>query len=295
MAITEVERAEFSLSYEGPALADGRMEVRDLAPSLLALGEILQEANATMYPAGPAVSLEIRAFGKGSFDVVLNLAHHAEEIAGGVIAFFNVPVHTALNNLVVEVTLVFAALRMGRRIVRRESPSPGVTRLVFEDGTTLEVPSTVVELLAKETVRRHAREVVNPLRRPGVERLRIKPADRDEVIVESADVTAFDAPEPDEQPLVDQETEMALSITTLSFQEKNKWRLSDGQSTFYAAIEDEDFMKRIDAGEAFAKGDILRCRVRIQQWRTDGSLRTEYTVTRVLQHIPRAQSLPLPF
>jgi hypothetical protein len=295
MAITEIERAEFSLTYDGPALADGRMEVRDLAPSLLALGEILQEANATTYPAGPAVSLEIRAFGKGSFDVVLNLAHQAEEVAGGIIAFFNAPVHTALNNIVVEVALLFAALKRAEHIVRRESPSPGVTRLVFDDGTTLEVPSTVVELLAKETVRRHAREVVNPLRRAGVERLLIKPADREAVIVEKAEIAAFDASVPEGEPLVDQETEMALSITTLSFQEKNKWRLSDGQSTFYAAIEDEEFMKRIDAGEVFAKGDILRCRVRIQQWRTDGSLRTEYTVTRVLQHIPRTQSLPLPF
>ena len=156
--------------------------------------------------------------------------------------------------------------------------------------TTLEVPSTVVELLAKEAVRRHAREVVNPLRRPGVERLLIKPADRDSVIIEKAEVAAFDGPLP-EEPLVDQQIEMALSIATLSFQEKNKWRRGDGQSTFFAAIEEEDFMKRIDAGEVFAKGDILRCRVRIQQWRTDGSLRAEYTV----RHIPRAQALPLPF
>jgi hypothetical protein len=295
MAVSEVARAEFSLSYDGPALADGRMEVRELAPSLLALGEMLQEANATTFPAAPPVALEIRAFGRGSFDVVLNLAQQAEQLAGGIIAFFNLPVHTALNNLVVEVALVIAVLKRGQQIVNREPVGPGVTRLTFANGTTLEIPSAVVELLAKEAVRRYARDVVNPLRRPGVERLRIQPADQEAVVVEKGDVDAFDAQLLEEQPLVDQETEMALSITTLSFQEKNKWRLSDGQSTFYAAIEDENFLKRIDAGEPFAKGDILRCRVRIRQWRTDGSLRAEYTVTQVLQHIPRTQVLPLPF
>ena len=38
--------ANFSLIFEGSAVENGEMDVKDLAPSLLALGELIQAANA---------------------------------------------------------------------------------------------------------------------------------------------------------------------------------------------------------------------------------------------------------
>jgi hypothetical protein len=37
--------AEFVVRFDGPALQEGRMAVRDLAPALLSLADIGQEAN----------------------------------------------------------------------------------------------------------------------------------------------------------------------------------------------------------------------------------------------------------
>jgi hypothetical protein len=45
---------------------------------------------------------------------------------------------------------------------------------------------------------------------------------------------------------------------------------------------------------AFAKGDLLVCRVRVDQWRTGDSLRTEYTVLEVTEHRVAARQLTLP-
>ena len=38
-------QASFHLIYDGPALANHEMNVRDLAPALLAVGELLEEVN----------------------------------------------------------------------------------------------------------------------------------------------------------------------------------------------------------------------------------------------------------
>jgi hypothetical protein len=38
--------ANFSLIFEGPAVENGEIDVQDLAPSLMALGEMIQAANA---------------------------------------------------------------------------------------------------------------------------------------------------------------------------------------------------------------------------------------------------------
>jgi hypothetical protein len=63
----------FRVAYDGPALATGRMPVRDLAPALLALGDLFAEASQVIYPEGKPVALSIKATEEGSFDVHLIL------------------------------------------------------------------------------------------------------------------------------------------------------------------------------------------------------------------------------
>jgi hypothetical protein len=64
---------EFSVSYDGDALAQNTMDVRDLAPALLALGQSFERANSLFNGDRASVSLRIRANKPGSFEVVLFL------------------------------------------------------------------------------------------------------------------------------------------------------------------------------------------------------------------------------
>ena len=65
--------ANFSLIFEGPAVENGEIDVQDLAPSLMALGELLQAANAELNGERARVAVKLRATRKGSFEVDLSV------------------------------------------------------------------------------------------------------------------------------------------------------------------------------------------------------------------------------
>lgn len=141
----------FSVAYDGPALATGRMPVRDLAPALLALGDIFTEASTRLYPDRPPVALNIRATREGSFIVQLILE------SGGVwddlVDIFGSDAADALANLTELVVaggtgLFWLTKRLrGRRIIAREDdPQSGQLRITLDDQTFLEVPAEVLDL-----------------------------------------------------------------------------------------------------------------------------------------------------
>jgi hypothetical protein len=65
----------FEVRYDGEALRDGRMPVRELAPALLALSQLFGDASRLLYPDNEPVALEIEATREGSF--VVDLVLHA--------------------------------------------------------------------------------------------------------------------------------------------------------------------------------------------------------------------------
>ena len=97
------------------------------------------------------------------------------------------------------------------------------------------------------------------------------------------------------EPELVQELEMRLKIVGIVFDEKQKWRFSDGDVTFWAKIEDDDFWQKIESGElAFRKGDRLRVHCRIVQ-KSDalGNFSAERTITKVIEIIPKPTQIKL--
>jgi hypothetical protein len=64
-----MSRASFTFGCSGPALEAGTMEVRGLAPALLALGRSREQANYQVNSAEAGPKVQIRAFAPGSFNV----------------------------------------------------------------------------------------------------------------------------------------------------------------------------------------------------------------------------------
>lgn len=269
------------------------MPVRDLAPALLALGDLFAEASVVLHPDRDPVSLDIRATAEGSFDVHLVL--EAAGVWDQVVDLLTSEDANAVLALITIVTALFGAIGyIGRRLITgREQVAPGQVKLTLDDGDTLEVPSEVLDLHGKVTVRQKARKVVEPLNRPGVERLDFWREGEVTVSVGSDDLPAFELYEGEIEDLGTRDRETVVAIASATFIEGNKWRLTEGDATFWATIEDAAFLARVDRGEAFRKGDFLEVRLRVEQSRQDNALHSEYYVTKVLRHIERAPQEPL--
>jgi hypothetical protein len=85
---------------------------------------------------------------------------------------------------------------------------------------------------------------------------------------------------------------LLLLLESVAFKDGNKWRVHDGQYPFFAALDDEAFLAEVDAGERFGKGDVLTVDLRQVQTVADGTLKTEYRITKVHEHrAPLQQSL----
>jgi hypothetical protein len=301
--LAPMAHATVRVAYDGPALSDGVMEVRDLAPALLALGKLLEEANQVINGEDAQLSVRVKAgFRTGSFEIDLDLVQSFMERLRDLLAGDTA---TALTNLLAFVGVagtvgggLFALIRRLRGMKPRRATilEDGNVRLELPDGETATVPRPVLDLYRNIKVRKAAAEVVKPLEKDGINAFAVRDTAVGETLrITKEDVPSFAAPEIEDEPLVQREAEAAFTIVSLSFHDDNKWRLSDGQSQVWVRIEDEDFLRQVKENEvAFAKDDVLLCRVRIEQWQTTNGLRTETTVLKVLKHISAMKQLAFP-
>lgn len=295
--------AHFTVTYDGPDLATGRMPVRNLAPALVALGEVFAEASALIDPAGEPVGLSITATKTGSFDVGLYL--EAKGIWDQFVDFFTsdeVTAIAALQAMIIGASYgVIAVLRVigDKEIVSRsaENVPPGMTRILLDDETTIETTQDVAILVGRRSIRRNVRDALAPLRQPGVDEVRFTPSEADDsLVVSKQDFDRIEEAAADASDvLLDSQREIIVQIASVSFEGK-KWRLSDGSNTFWASIEDPDFVSDIERRmERFAQGDMLRCLIRdVQTRRPGGGLKSQHHVLRVIEHMPGDTQLKNP-
>jgi hypothetical protein len=294
MRAVESEMTNFTLTYDGPAMAAGRMPVRDLAPALLALGELFQAANTIIDPIAAPVSLEVRAFERGSFGVDLNVVKQLGDLLNQ---------HPGIEQSAILIGLItdsanglFAFVRWlrNRRIAERTDAGDGSIQIQDNSGNVFNMPNSVLNLYESPRVRRLARDVVQPLKEPGIDELRIERENVPPLTLREGETEGFDVQIP-EETLEQNELTMYVTVVSAVFNRGNKWRFTAGGiPAFWATIEDERFWDRIEArGDLFGFGDVLRVRMRMVQSRNPrGDLETEWTVIEVLEHTPGHNPTP---
>lgn len=297
----QMSRANFTIAYDGAAIADGTMAVRDLAPALLAVGQLFDAANRALNGSdAPPITVNVKATSHGSFQIALEVIQSFLESARGFLSGDTVTAALNLKELVLAGAgatygLLWLIKRLkGRMPDRIERLSENTVRITI-DGESFDIPLELIRLYQDVAVRKAYEELVLiPLQKDGIDEFKVIEAQQVIASVEKGDSTYFIAPEAPSTVVVEDIRRSAFSIVSLAFKEDNKWRLHDGSNQISAAIEDEDFLRRVDTNLIrFAKGDVLVCEVKVRQVQSQHGLKTEYTVMRVLEHRPAPRQIDM--
>lgn len=305
--LTNMSKSSFHVLYDGPALVNHEMSVRDLAPALLALGDMLDEANSALNDARAKVTVQVRAsFKTGCFgielDVVQSLIQQAHSLFGNesiasakeLLEWVGL-VCTGTGTAVVSLLKFLKWLR-GRKIKLVTLLENGNMKvMVGED--SIEVEEKVIALYRRTKLRQALEDVLKPLDKDGIDVFAVTNKAQSErfLVIKKNEVGHFKAPIPEPEKLGEEEVIMNLQLVTVAFREDNKWRFSDGSSTFYAQVLDQEFLNQVQSNEPFAKGDILKARLNRIQLLSGEDMKTEYRLLQVLEHRRSGVQLPIPF
>jgi hypothetical protein len=307
-----VSKAQFQIAYEGSALRAGAMDVNELAPSLLAIGDLFQEANRQLNGDNARLSVRVKSdFKKGSFEVALVVDQSLLEQAKSLLIQNNLSTAPQILGLLFGTGFaakgLFSSIGSAIDLWKKckgekpktiiEDPVKGITILQFGDGNQVNVDPKLAVLYGDDKIRASLTGAVQPVAKPGIKSLAIR---KGEKLINQ--VSKADLPIPDEYAALGQtgatvltdRREAMLRVVRANF-EKGKWGFSDGRARFSAEIADPDFKQKLDSGDiGFYKGDTLRVILAITQVvDPEGqAFQTTYEIEKVLDHIhaPKQQA-----
>lgn len=302
-----VSEARFAVGYGGRSVEDGRMSVRQLAPALLAIGDLIEESNNILNGDAAQVTVRIRpATRPGSviidLDMVLGLSEQLSALADpdritdaeqllALLGFLD-PGGKVLGNI--KNVLEYIKALAGGAFRSSTTLEDGSTQITIERNDGVVENHTVnnnniVILGNNRNVREALSEFVGrQLSNPGIDEFQVRdPEDEERIIdrVTKDESEYFRAlPEGEEEPEEIQEGEFEDWVTVRKswvVQPDRKWQFANSQGApFNAVVEDERFWERIERDEVhITRHGKFRVRV---EWRQEGESEPEYRVAEVL-------------
>lgn len=298
----------FNVKYDGVALANNEMNVKDFAPALLSIGELLEEVNSLINKDKANIEVNIKATEKGSVKIWLSVAQNLLQQATSL--FNSDSVNAVINAKEILCMLGICGggcggviglikWRKNRKIKNVTKLNDGNFKIELQDGEMKIFKENEVKLFRMLTIRKKLEAFIKkPLDKEGIDSVSFSDNEKieDEQKISKEDKDYFIAPEIAQELIDERDIETNLTIINISFQQDGKWKFSDGIAVFFADIEDLEFIGKVQKNQAaFAKDDILKVILHRKQFIFEGNIKTEYIVKKVTDHRSAAVQIELPF
>ena len=286
----------FEVVFDGEAVENNSIDAKDLARSILALGELVEQARHLVTDIDADVALRVKSgFKPGSFEVGFEISHtFLTDVLTSKNTTAAVNILALLGISGVKGLIQYLLKAKGRKpkdVISVESKESVI--VTFDDGENIEIPKKVFDLYNNQKARQAASMFVSPLEEEGIEKMILRYQGQ-ESIIEEEDRIYFNTDIEDERK-IEEDSEKFLVLINVSFKMGQKWRVSDGTDVFYTRILDEAFMNKVISRKIlFGTNDSLRVILRtVQILNKDGSLKTFKDVVKVIEHIPSDQQSEL--
>jgi len=289
------------LIYDGNGLKNHEINPRELSSAILGLDGLLNEANKTLNSNKTRIHVKVKSnLEAGSFKINFRVDQNTLDKLSDLLTSQNVE---AVLNATQLMAIIFGGAGCLWKLIKflkNRKPTKQYKKdnlIIIEiNEESIETTEQVLKLYENWQLRKSLEEMVSPIEKNGIDLCLVKLESSEEFYdVKKEELEFFKCPSPREimidEPVI---FNTNLNIISLSFKDKNKWYVNDGQSSFYATIEDLDFLRKIDNNEEFRKGDILKVKIRREQFiNEEQKLRTEYYIENVIEHKKPYQQLNL--
>ncbi len=297
------KKQSFYIVYDGPALESNEMDVRQLAPALHAIGDLLDAANRVLNGKTFRTQVKVKgSFKTGCFGIDLV---YCQSLLDNFVGLFTNDYVDATLNLAEAVGLVCSGFSLiqftkwlrGRPIRRIIELEDNKVRVEVDD-EHMDVERAIIELFKDVEVRKALDSAIKkPLEDEGITSFGSGKDRKTVQKIAKNESAYFAAPEIPDELISESEYETVVKVVNVAFQEDNMWRLAEGPNIFHAKIEDEGFLKDVHANEkSFAKDDLFFVTLKKKQYLQDsGKIKTEFSVTKVNDHRSAMRQIKLPF
>jgi len=290
---------DFHIVYDGDALKGNTFDVRELAPALLAFGDMLEHANRVLNDDKIQVSVRVNAsFKTGCFGIDFSLVQTGVQ---QIIDMFTTKEVAALATILGLLGLngkdglLWLIKKLKGRKIRSIEPLNASHTRIYLDDDHVDIEHVIVEMLADVALREAIEKAVyKPLQAEGIDSFSVTDGKDITFDIHGAEADYFVSP-PQEDLIINSNTiELSLSPISLSFKENNVWKFTDGSATYAIRMTDSDLLRRIENNEiSFSKGDVFRLKLATTTWQTQAGIKTEYNLLEILSYTKGAKQLKL--